>query len=205
MPRGMKRGVCRVCGEPADSKEATYCAEHRPLTSDRPPTPGKVKPAGSSTRRAGDLELSLRTQLEMAASLWAISDPTCGAALFNQAGEMAAFWADRARSSARIAAVLEGVTSTGGWLGGVVVHAPLLIAVYSHHVLPVLEARRAEREQLEGQGDAGAAQPGPWPPDVAADGGVTHGAYPTADPNDPAAQAAWAPPVYPAPDGDASL
>lgn len=139
--KGKKRGVCLTCGEPAENGNAYYCAEHRPLKPDRAPRPGARARAGS--REIRELEIQLRTNLEMAAQLWSFSDPYCAAALGQNAAQIAQWWAGQAATNESVRRALEGITGAGGWLGGIAVHAPLVLAIYAHHVQPRVIARRA--------------------------------------------------------------
>jgi hypothetical protein len=142
LPEGVERGVCRVCGDDATSHQSTYCAEHEPERPRRKLRPDKSPRKSATKTRAPKLETELKTNLEMAAMLWQFSDPHCAGVMHEQAGPIAHFWAERARTSTRVARALESIVSSGGWLGGLAVHLPLAMAVYAHHVAPVVAARR---------------------------------------------------------------
>ena len=85
----------------------------------------------------------------MMAMIWKIRDPKCGGVLEAQAPVIAAYWADRAAESERIAKVLDGITKSGGWMQGIAVHAPLVMIVFQHHVAPALEARQRAAQSGE--------------------------------------------------------
>ncbi len=97
----------------------------------------------------------------MAGQLWSIRDPDCGGVLVKQAGPIAAYWTARAAANPSLARTLEGLTTGGGWLGLVTVHAPLVLGIFAHHVAPVLERRQAAalaaQEAWEAEAAAAAA------------------------------------------------
>jgi hypothetical protein len=155
-PSNLPRGVCRVCGEPADTDKATYCAEHRPLTSDKGPRARNV----AADAVADQLAANIQTQLELAAMLWTMRDPVCGQALATSAPQIAEYWGTRARSSPAVARALDQLTSSSGLLAGIAVHAPLLLAVFAHHLAPAIERRR-QAANATGPTPGPATQPGP--------------------------------------------
>lgn len=158
-PAGLKRGVCRVGGDhDAETPNSTYCAEHKPVRPDRKPR--ARRPRDRSREPSRRLETELRTNLELAGQLFALRDPVCGQVMIAEAPKIAKYWAEQARRSPRVARALDGIVSTGGWLGAISVHAPLAMTVFAHHVAPVLAARHEPDE-----GDAELVdEPAPWPP-----------------------------------------
>lgn len=166
-PGGKKRGRCQKCGAKADGPSATWCAKHRPLKPDRQPEPsgGRSRPRAATSIKA--LQKELTTQIEMAAMLWAMRDPECASVLLprdfdipvqfpdgttavlkgqGHGAIIAEYWAGRAEASPAVHRALAQIVGTTGWLGAITVHAPLLIAVWGHHVEPRLQARRVAAE-----------------------------------------------------------
>lgn len=118
-----------------------------------------------------NLEHELRINLELAAQLWGMRDPVCGAAAMQSAPGIAAYWAERARESERTAAAIEKLVSSAGWLGAISVHGPLALAVFAHHIQPAIDARRRAAEgEPEPEHHVGAT---PWVP--SAEGATTNG------------------------------
>lgn len=161
---GRKRGICQECGKAADGPSATWCAKHRPVKADQQPKPragGPGRPPPATSVKA--LQKELTTQIEMAAMLWAMRDPECASVLLPRDFAMpvvypdgreavlhgqghgaiiAEYWAGRASASPAVHRALAQIVGTTGWLGAITVHAPLLVAVWGHHVEPRLQARR---------------------------------------------------------------
>lgn len=115
---------------------------------------------------ADQLAANLETQLQMAAMLWQIRDPVCGAALAQSAPAMAEYWAKRAAESPAIARAIENVTGAGGLLAGLAVHAPLIMAIAEHHVRPFIERRTQARAAVVIDDDQGGdvGEPVVFPP-----------------------------------------
>lgn len=97
----------------------------------------------------------------MVAMLWSLRDDVCGAALGDSAPQIAEYWAGRARQSPAIARALETTLGSGGVLAGLAVHAPLLLAVFAHHVAPAVARRRAAMLDTEPPAPPQFAPPGP--------------------------------------------
>jgi len=165
-PKGTPRGVCKVCGAPARTASATTCEVHKNVRADRAPRPTGTLPPS----QVSNLEDELRTQVEFWATMWAMKDPGCAAVLLprdaklrvvigppteengapqlleisgqGHAAAIAHFWAERAAVNPTVARVLGTAVGSSGWLGGIGVHAPIIMAVWMHHVQPAIEARR---------------------------------------------------------------
>jgi len=195
-PAGAKRGTCKVCGDKADGPSATLCARHRKAKPDgkpRPrPTPGPSKVSTLEVELRTNLELAgqlwamrdpfcAHVLLPKGAQVKAnrlTPDPQNPegpplvetVTLHGQGAgaEIAKFWAERAAASATVARVLDGVVSSGGWIGGIAVHAPLVMAIYAHHAAPWIAERRREAALA---GDEVMATGGPAAGNPAAGGG----------------------------------
>jgi hypothetical protein len=115
----------------------------------------------------------------MIAMLWGFRDPVCAQALDANVDTIAEYWADRARNSTRIAAALDGMLSTGGWVTGIAVHAPLVLVIAEHHIIGPMRDRQ--------NADAIAAEAASSPETFTADGTP---AEPWTPPNTPPTQVA---------------
>jgi hypothetical protein len=133
------------------------------LAADPAPKPRAKRRRRTTPREtpAKAIENEIAAQLLMLAKIWQIKDPICGGALETQAGEIAAWAGSQAERSPGFARACRALTSSGGWLGGVTASAPVLVAVYMHHVQPRLDQARltAAQAQWEAAVESGQIDP----------------------------------------------
>lgn len=164
----LTRGVCQKCGVAVPGNRF-YCDEHRPLhekksRKDSQPKPrrrrsgdagGSSSSSSSSSSRAGlkQLEVDIRSTYELMGDFWSMRDPFCGAVISAEADAIAKRWVLAAENDPRVRDFLERFSSGAGIAGIVLAHAPIVIAIMSHHVQPALARRRGESGQVRLPGE----------------------------------------------------
>jgi hypothetical protein len=117
----------------------------RPRNQDKPPKPAPG--AAKKGRPRKSLKAELEVPLMLAASVFAMTDEFCGQVAMAQVPVIAGALDDWARADERIYNRLAAGAQAGGPVGVLFASSPIIIAVFQHHIRPMLMQQQMRQPQ----------------------------------------------------------
>ncbi len=107
----------------------------RPKKTDAPPTTPTSRTKSTPRKSVDDtLREEILMMYQFFGSILSMKDPYCGSAIMAQAEVCADAWMVLAKQNPKLKKVLKSAAAPSGYIGIALVHAPILISVYSHHL-----------------------------------------------------------------------
>lgn len=128
--------------------------------------PRSQAPAGLPIR------LQMQAIYEIAAQAWMVKDPFCAGVLMNMAPMLGAQWEQTCKANPALERFIGSLAGGGSIVTLVAAHAPLFVAIMTHHG-PAAQAQRRAEEQAWMEQAAAAAANGEMPEGWIPPGGVS--------------------------------
>ena len=145
--------------------ELDFPFDEMPKASAKAETVDKPKPAPKKpTGRAPVLRTALQRFYENIGGLTLLFDPVCGQVIIDNAPRTAEAMDELAKQDPNVRRILLKLVETSALGTVVAAHAPIALAIYSHHVLPMMARRQMQMEDAAENREAGpdgAAPEGP--------------------------------------------
>lgn len=126
----------------ADDDETTEAVE--PKRDAAPKASGRKR----SHRGKTSVEPRMRVMLAMIGTAWKAADETCGGAFLEASPDLAKAINLWAQQDAKLYAWIDGMTSASGPMAVMVALMPVAQTVAYHHLVPAIQRRRAELEEV---------------------------------------------------------
>lgn len=121
-------------------------ASRRKPRSDRAPT-------GTSSSQLRQVRENVILFYQMGGMVASFRDPVCGPAIAASAEAAAAAWVTLAKRNDAVRKFWSAGGGANGWLELAMAHVPIALAIRDHHVYPLIERSRYEREMMAGDGE----------------------------------------------------